>query len=84
MLAWVRTAIALITFGFGAAKFPDIFRPNVERSNYVLGAPKAGFVMVALAWGRWSSPLLSIGETFASLEHATRANNTLQRLFLPA
>lgn len=48
MLAWIRTATALITFGFGVGKFSDILRPGVEKSNYQLGAPQLGFVMVCV------------------------------------
>jgi len=48
MLAWIRTATALITFGFGVAKFSDFLRPGVEKSNYQLGAPPLGFVMVCV------------------------------------
>jgi putative membrane protein len=48
MLAWIRTATALITFGFGVGKFSDILRPGAEKSNYQLGAPQLGFVMVCV------------------------------------
>jgi len=60
MLAWIRTATALITFGFGVGKFSDILRPGAEKSNYQLGAPQFGFAMVCVG-------IVSL--VFAVIEH---------------
>jgi len=48
MLAWVRTATSLITFGFGVEKFSDILRPGDHKGNYLLGAPVFGLIMVCV------------------------------------
>lgn len=52
MLAWVRTAASLITFGFAVAKFSNILRPSSPESIvYSFSAPQMGLVLVCIGLG---------------------------------
>lgn len=48
MLAWVRTATSLITFGFSVYKFFQIVRAEGERSDHVIGARQFGILLVSI------------------------------------
>jgi inner membrane protein YidH len=48
MLAWVRTATSLITFGFSVYKFFQIVRAEGERPNYLIGSRQFGLLLVSI------------------------------------
>jgi putative membrane protein len=48
MLAWVRTATSLITFGFSVYKFFEILRAEGGRPNHLLGARQFGILLVSI------------------------------------
>jgi putative membrane protein len=47
MLAWIRTATSLITFGFGVEKFAEVI-PGGGTHRSVIGLPQFGFIMVCI------------------------------------
>ena len=51
MLAWIRTAASLITFGFSISKFFEIARPGADRSSLLIGPERFGFILVCLGLG---------------------------------
>jgi len=60
MLAWVRTATALITFGFSVQQFFRIAREGVPEGNGFLGPQEFGLAMIIIG-------LLAL--LLATLEH---------------
>jgi len=48
MLAWIRTATSLITFGFSVYKFFDIFRREEGGPHHLIGARQFGMLLVSL------------------------------------
>jgi len=48
MLAWVRTATSLITFGFSVYKFFQILREESPGTNYLIGARQFGILLVSI------------------------------------
>ncbi|MGO9061068.1 MAG: YidH family protein [Candidatus Binataceae bacterium] len=48
MLAWVRTATSLITFGFSVYKFFQILRESSVQHNYIIGARQFGLLLVSI------------------------------------
>ena len=48
MLAWVRTATSLITFGFSVYKFFQILRADSPEANYLMGAREFGILLVTI------------------------------------
>jgi putative membrane protein len=51
MLAWIRTAASLITFGFSVSKFFDIARPQAQASSFLIGPEQFGLILVSLGLG---------------------------------
>ncbi len=47
MLAWIRTATSLITFGFGVEKFAEAI-PGSDKHHSIVGLPEFGFIMVCI------------------------------------
>ncbi len=47
-MAWVRTGLALITFGFGIAKFFQYLHEQQGQSAPFLGASTVGMMMIAI------------------------------------
>jgi putative membrane protein len=48
MLAWVRTATTLITFGFSVYKFFQIVREEGQRNDHLIGARQFGLLLVSI------------------------------------
>ena len=48
MLAWVRTATSLITFGFSVYKFFQIVRTDGEQKAHLIGARQFGILLVSI------------------------------------
>jgi putative membrane protein len=48
MLAWVRTATSLITFGFSVYKFFQIVREEGQRNDHLIGARQFGLLLVSI------------------------------------
>jgi putative membrane protein len=48
MLSWVRTAISLITFGFGVQQFFRIGRTGVPESRGFIGPHEFGLMMIVI------------------------------------
>lgn len=48
MMAWVRTAVALISFGFATDQFFVILKEKAETSQAVVGPRGFGFLMIAI------------------------------------
>lgn len=48
MMAWIRTATSLITFGFSIYKFFQIARPTDEGRGHLIGARGFAFLLVII------------------------------------
>jgi putative membrane protein len=48
MLAWVRTATSLITFGFSVYKFFQIAREGFEQKAHLIGSRQFGILLVGI------------------------------------
>jgi len=73
MLAWVRTATSLITFGLSVYKFFQIVRPESERTNYLIGARQFGILLVSIAWLRSYWRRWNTGRTYECWTESTKA-----------
>ena len=60
MMSWIRTATALITFGFSIYKFFQIEAPGHEQQNRLIGPREFAFMLVSIG-------LISL--LLATLEH---------------
>jgi uncharacterized membrane protein YidH (DUF202 family) len=48
MMAWIRTATALITFAFAIQQFFLVVKAKAESSQGLIGPTEFGFLMIAL------------------------------------
>ena len=48
LMAWIRTAISLLTFGFGIYKFFDIGAGRAAAQAHLIGPRQFGFLMVTV------------------------------------
>jgi uncharacterized membrane protein YidH (DUF202 family) len=48
MLAWVRTSIALIMFGFSVREFFRILKKQVRESQELIGPHEIGLIMIII------------------------------------
>ena len=48
MLAWIRTATSLITFGFGVSKLSNLVWPGSENQGYIIGPNTFGLILVCI------------------------------------
>ena len=48
MMAWIRTATSLITFGFGVYKFFDVQRDPGQAKNHLIGPREFGMILVSI------------------------------------
>ena len=48
MMAWIRTATSLITFGFGVYKFFDVQRDPGRANDHLIGPREFGMILVSI------------------------------------
>lgn len=48
MMAWIRTATSLITFGFGVYKFFDVQRNSDRANDHLIGPREFGMILVSI------------------------------------
>ena len=48
MMAWIRTAISLITFGFAVYKLFDVQRDPGQVNNHLIGPREFGMILVSI------------------------------------
>ena len=73
LLAWVRTSIALYTFGFAISKFLDYLSVRETGVEHSVGLRRLGFVLICLG---------VVSLVLAGAEHMMRIR-TMRRLELP-
>jgi len=67
MLAWVRTATSLITFGFSVYKVFQIVREE-DRTRHLIGARQFGFLLVGIGLASLALATIEYRQNIRSLE----------------